>query len=497
MNAFFQQVNNATLAAFRIIFGLMILAEIGWERDARVGLIESRPVRFPYMGFEWLQPLPSGCGEPFLACLSASCVALSLGLFFRAAVVAFTLGYTWMFLLDRAYFNNHTYLICMLGGWLAVSDANRRWSLDVLMWPAIRRTTVPAWQLYGLTGQIAVAYFFGGVAKINPDWLRGEPMRYFLYQLVDTPGFSVLADRPLLPVIFAWAGMLFDLLIVPALCWRRTRLPAIVAMTCFHVMNANMFAIGIFPWLSMGAIVLFLPPGCVERVVELLSGRPERITSGSLPSLRQPLSISPPARRLIVAACIAWFGIQCLVPLRRFLLPGNSGWTREGFYFAWTMKLDHKSSFLSFHACDPTSGVCRPVDYRGDLTVVQAAWLPQQPRGIAEYARFVDARLEAENGRPVTIVCDSVASLNGRPYQYMIDPRIDVADAPLPRFSHAEWIVPLALDEPIGIYPSRDEKERRIMSLVERTRFQKGIVPPALAGKRMLNGPPAEAAEDR
>ena len=173
----FKACNNAPLAAFRFVFGLTIFTELRWEWAARVGLVEQRPIRFPYMGFEWLTLLPTGWGEPFLYSLAACCLLISLGLCFRPAAIAFTVGYTWMFLLDRAYFNNHNYLICMLGGWLAVSDAHRRWSVDAWLRPAICSTTVPTWQLAGIIGQIGVAYFFGGVAKFNPDWLRGEPMR--------------------------------------------------------------------------------------------------------------------------------------------------------------------------------------------------------------------------------------------------------------------------------------------------------------------------------
>lgn len=478
MDQLFKPINNASLAVFRILFGLLIATELRWEWAARVGLVEQRPIRFPYMGFEWLTLLPAGWGEPFLYALSACCIAISLGLCFRPAAVAFTLGYTWMFLLDRAYFNNHNYLICMLGGWLAVSDAHRRWSIDAWLRPGIRATRVPAWQLAGIIGQIGVAYFFGGVAKLNPDWLRGEPMRYFLYQLIDTPGFSVLADKPVLPVVFAWGGMLFDLFIVPALLWRRTRLAAFAAMAFFHVMNANMFSIGIFPWLSLGSLVLFLPPATVEQAVACLRlPAKAKLPQAHLPS---PQAASPLTRRLITAAFILWFVVQCLVPMRRFLLPGNVGWTREGFYFAWTMKLDQKSSFLGFQLYDHISQKWGAVNYRADLTPVQARWLPGEPRGIVEYARYLVGRQPGKHAAALTVVCDSVASLNGRPYQYMIDPTVDVAAAPLPRFRHAGWIMPLAVNAAIGRYPHAVQKDRLVMALIQQTRLGRGIMPPSV-----------------
>jgi len=481
MHQLFKPINNASLAAFRILFGLLIATELRWEWAARVELVQQRPIRFPYLGFEWLALLPTGWGEPFLYSLAACCLLISLGLCFRPAAIAFTVGYTWMFLLDRAYFNNHNYLICMLGGWLAVSDAHRRWSVDAWLRPAIRTSTVPTWQLAGIIGQIGVAYFFGGVAKINPDWLRGEPMGHFLNELAGIPVFEVFAHKPWLAVPFAWGGLLFDLFITPALLWRRTRLLAIAAMAFFHVMNANMFTIGIFPWLSMASIVLFLPPASVEHVFGLLR-RMVAVTA-----LQPVISDTPPlpqnTGRFIATGFILWFAFQCLLPLRSLLLPGPVGWTREGFYFAWTMKLDAKSTFLGFHVCDSQSGDCRSIDHNADLTPVQANWLPYEPRGIAQYARFLRRREEQTTARPVTIVCDSVAALNGRPHQYMIDPTVDVAVAPLPTFGHADWIVPLDRDAPIGNYVTATVKTKRAMRLIQEVRIVRGLFPQELQGQ--------------
>ena len=36
--------------------------------------------------------------------------------------------------------------------------------------------TIPYWQLFLFKVQVLLVYFFGGVAKINVDWLHGQPM---------------------------------------------------------------------------------------------------------------------------------------------------------------------------------------------------------------------------------------------------------------------------------------------------------------------------------
>jgi hypothetical protein len=48
--------------------------------------------------------------------------------------------------------------------------------------------------------------------------------------------------------VISWGGLLFDLSIVPALLWSKTRMVALIAAACFHVFNAMLFKIRVFPW---------------------------------------------------------------------------------------------------------------------------------------------------------------------------------------------------------------------------------------------------------
>jgi hypothetical protein len=52
-------------------------------------------------------------------------------------------------------------------------------------------TRILYWNLFILKFQVFVVYFFGRIAKINPDWLQGEPLRHWL-------------DPDELPIIDGW-----------------------------------------------------------------------------------------------------------------------------------------------------------------------------------------------------------------------------------------------------------------------------------------------------
>lgn len=467
-------ISCTQLVVFRIGFGLLCAAEILMEWSARKSWVEDRPIHFPHLGFEWLGLLPEGWGVPFLCAQLVFCLGIATGCCYRASSSFFALAYAWMLLVDRPYFNNHFYLIVLLSAWFAICNANCHLAIDAWVNPRRRTTCLPAWQLYGIIAQLGIVYFFGGLAKVNQDWLRGEPMHFFLMGAADHPILHVLANNKSLSVAMAWGGMLFDLTIIPILLWRRTRLAGFAAMILFHVLNANLFSIGIFPYLSLGTLVLFVPTKQLSRAVTLMARQAVHTQSkqgiGGSEATRAVLS------RSVAALLIVWFGLQVTVPLRRFVLPGNVGWTREGYYFAWTMMLDVKAAYLGLHLCDPETGACRPINYAKDLNWVQRRWLPGEPRGIAEYARFIAAR-EGEGMKRLAVVCDAVASLNGRPYQFMIDPAVDPSRARLPTLRHADWIVPVDRDAPIGHYLSEDSQEAIIAPMLHKVRVEQRIFP--------------------
>ena len=479
-------VDSSGLVLFRMLFGALMAVDLLDSWDWRVTMLTQRPIHFPFYGFGWLPLLPEWLAIIVQTLLIASSLCIAFGCFFRTAAFTFVLGYSYSFVIDRAYFNNHYYLICLLGLWLLLGHSNRRWSLDVLRKSIEPTNKIPQWQALGPAIQMAIPYFFGGLAKLNPDWLRGEPARYQVYQISDNPLYSFLVSQSWSGIFFAWSGLLFDLFIVPMLLWRKTRAIAICLLVFFHVTNSVMFNIGIFPWLGIAGIVLFLPPSSLTRFLHYFS-TPDNSTSDDNEHVIKTLLNSS---NIIGVFFCCWFAIQCLLPLRHYFIPGNVGWTCEGFYFAWTMKLDVKSCFLNFHICDAATGRCVSVDHHKDLTDYQQYFLPREPKGIVQYAKFLKSQAIIEGLQDPVIVCDSICSLNGRPYQYMIDPQQDPAELTIPRFFHAQWIVPLNTAAPIGNYKTLAQKNEVVMQLARQTRLDKNIWPKKLRGKKIVDVTP-------
>lgn len=420
---------------------------------------------FTYPGFGWVEPWPGvGMYLHFIA-LGILATFVALGLFYRVSVALFCLVFTYVFLLDQTFYLNHFYLIALISFLMIFVPANRVFSLDA--WWKSRSSgaagssnsgTVPAWGLWILCFQMGVVYFFGGIAKLNGDWFRGEPMTLWL-----TPyarAFSV--SEQWLGYIFSYGGLLFDLLIVPLLLWRKTREAAFLLAVGFHVANAGLFPIGVFPWFAIASTTLFLDPSWPRDAIRSLSRRseePEEDPAESAPERRVAPSRGfgglGTQRKVIVGLLAVFVAVQVLVPLRHFLYPGNVNWSNEGSRFAWHMMIrDTYVEEAVFRVENPDNGASFEVDPGYFLTDVQALRITFYPDMVLRTAHQMSDDLRAQGFEDVEIHAELDVSLNGREPQPLVDPRMDLAAQPV-SLAPAPWILPL--EEPLEVQAQRPE----------------------------------------
>src|ERR1041385_5205004 len=235
-----QPVDIAALAAFRILFGLLMFAAMvrflakGWVRELYV----EPAFHFTYPGFEWVRPWPDFWMHAHFLLLAVLALGIAVGLFYRACAVLFFLGFTYIELLDQTTYLNHYYLISLLSGLLILLPAHRVWSLDASRRPEIGAGSVPAWTLNILRFQVAVVYVFAGLAKLNADWLfKAEPLRIWLAARSDLPLIGPWLGQLWVAYAASWFGAFFDLSVVFFLMNRRTRRIAYALVVFFHVMT--------------------------------------------------------------------------------------------------------------------------------------------------------------------------------------------------------------------------------------------------------------------
>ncbi len=439
----FRSVDIAWLVYFRVAFGVLMIWEVyryfahGWIREYWI----EPTFHFTYFGFEWVRPWPGPGMYIHFVALGVLAVCLTAGLWYRAAATLFFLGFTYTFLLEQARYLNHFYLVSLLSFLMIFLPANRAFSLDARRRPAIRSATCPAWTLWLLRMQIGIVYFYGGLAKLNSDWLQGEPIRMWLARRADYAVIGPLLTQEWVVYIFTYGGLLFDLLVVPMLLWRRTRVLAFALAVAFHLTNAVIFNIGIFPWLGIAATALFFDPDWPRRLLGKL-GMP----SGDSVEAVRAVAREPTARRrerITLALVGTYVGVQLLLPLRHHLYPGNVSWTEEGHRFSWHMKLRDKRSRALFEVRDANIGVTWIVDPRDYLTSWQAGKMAGRPDMILQFGHAIARELERKGFDHLEVRARVETSLNGREQRSLIDPSVNLV-AERRTLWPAGWIVQMS-----------------------------------------------------
>jgi vitamin K-dependent gamma-carboxylase len=444
LDRLFLPVDTAVLAYFRIAFGLIMLWEVyryfdnSWITRYWVDPV----VNFPYYGFGWLRPLPGIGMELLFAGLGILAICIALGFYYRLSATLFFLGFTYSYLLEQARYLNHFYLIILLSFLLIWLPAGRVYSLDARHAAHGSIQRAPAWTLWLLRAQIGIVYFYAGLAKLNADWLQGEPMRGWLASRTDFPIIGGYFTEEWMVYAFSYGGLLLDLLIVPFLLWRRTRPFAFAAALLFHLLNAKLFSIGIFPWFMIAATAVFFDPAWPRQVIAWLGC--QCVHSVKADAKQTHASGSKP---LVVGLLGAYLLVQLLLPLRHYLYAGDPSWTEEGHRYAWHMKLRDKDAGAVFRVVDAQTGETWQVTPHDYLVSWQANKVAGNPHMIWQFARFVAEEWQKQGATEVAVYAEVMASLNGRSPQLLIDPTVDLLTQTY-SLRQSAWIVPLTT--PLG-----------------------------------------------
>ena len=452
--ALFEPVDISFLVFFRILFGGIMLWEVyryftyGWINRYFV----EPALTFTYYGFSWVKPWPGRGMYIHFVVLGLAAACMMVGFLYRIAAPVFFLAFTYFFLLDQTRYLNHFYLVCLISFLMCFLPAERAFSIDALLRRKIRSDVVPAWTLWLLRAQVGIPYFYGGIAKLNSDWIHGgEPMRTWLTPLTRMSGGHIFAADWVI-YSFVIGGLMLDLLVVPLLLWRRTRIFAFVAAIAFNLINAVIFDIGIFPWLMLGALLIYFPPDLMRRFARAFMSPGEEFgdTASVRPTTFAEGSSCPcllASQKLVAGLLATYLAVQLVLPLRHHLYPGNVSWTEEGHNFAWHMKLRTKVGEAVFTVTHPRSGQTWTVNPKDYLESHQLMKVATKPDLLLLFGHHLAEEKRREGYEDVEVRARAMVSLNGRAPQLLIDPNVDLTKEHVSLLP-ARWIVPLTT--PLG-----------------------------------------------
>ena len=450
-------VDISFLVAIRIVFGIIMLWEVyrywhaGWISEFYI-----EPVfLFKYYGFEWIQPWPGDGMYIHFAILGIAALFIALGFLYRISIIVFFLGFSYIFFLDQARYLNHFYMVLLFNFLLIFLPAHKSFSVDALIWPKSKSDKTPLWNLWILRFQMEVILIFAGIVKINSDWLQLEPLRMWLSYRDDMPIVGYFYTQDWAVAIAAYGVIILHVVGAPLLLWKRTRLIVFCIYACFHTLNHFTFSIGIFPWLTLFASLVFFDPDWprqVKAAVARFMKLPTNLlaTNESHDFERQPInyfSVKSWNRNLVMGFCTTWVLFQVLMPLRHVLYPGNVSWTEEGHRFAWQMKLRDKKGFADFAIKAPETGQQWYISPEEYLVRKQVRKMPTQPDMILQFAYFLEQEwIKKYKLKDVEIRVQNYVSLNGREPAQMINPNVDLTKIER-NLAKADWILPL--NEPL------------------------------------------------
>jgi hypothetical protein len=439
----FAPVDIASLIFFRFAFGLLMLCEV-WILRHQIAASWINPrFLFKYYGFSWVQPWGGNGLYIHWYVMGVFALFIAIGFFYRLSAALFCLSYTYFFLLDEGRYVNHAYLICLFSFLLIFVPAHRTLSLDSWLRPKIRSQTVPAWALWLFRMQMAAVYFFAGIAKIAPDWLRGEPMRTWLTHSIHSPLVDRFSHEVWAPYVASYTALLVDLLAAPLLFWRRTRVAAFCLVVVFHLLNAQFFPIGIFPWLAIAATTLFLSPSWPRQIISVF--RP-----AAAPAKLKTVKLPPKRPVLILSSAAVYTAIQILVPSAHFFYPGGIEWTYLEHHFSWQMLLRQKTTTPFFYATDPNSDETHQIKLREYMDQRQTARMGWRPDMVQQFARYLATVTLRSGPKPLKVQVRMFVSINGRKPQLFIDPNVDLV-AESRCWGRPRWL--LQIHEPLPDHP--------------------------------------------
>ncbi len=430
----FQEVDNASLVLFRMIFGFLVFAEslgaivTGWVKRT---LVEPE-FTFSLIGFEWLQPLP-GSGMYYYYSVMALCgVAIAIGFYYRFSLSVFTIMWTLSYWMQKSHYNNHYYLLILLCLFMLIVPAHAYASLDARRKNAVVGMTCPRWCLSIFKIQLWIVFTYAALNKLYPGWLEGDFIALSFAGKRNYPLIGNLLQDETLQSMVVYGGILFDLLVVYLLLWKRTRWLGFMLSLGFHLFNSAVFQIGIFPYLMIGMCVLFFEPETIRK--RFFKRKP-------VVTVQRDMTQLTARRRFVAVGFGIYFIIQILAPLRHYWFKGNAFWTEEGHRLSWRMMLRTKYGRSTFKAFHPGTDSTWVVDKTKFLSPGQRGAVSSKPDMIWQFAQYLQKHYQEQGLDSVQIKVDTSISLNGGKSHPIIDPEVDLTSVKWQPLRHSPWIL--------------------------------------------------------
>lgn len=439
----FKPVDNTGLVLFRIFLGVLIMAEaigaisIGWVHYVYI----EPTVHFPFIGFEWLIDLFAGETMLIIYSLMAICgFTIAIGFNYRTSAFLFALLWTCSYLMQKVHYNNHHYLMVLIGWIMPFVPANARLSVDARKKPSIHKFTCHNFYFVLFIGLLWILYSYASFNKIHADWLEGRPIRVWFGYKGDYRIVGPLLQESWFQKMVVYGGILFDGLVIPMLLWKRTRTYAFIIGVGFHLFNSIVFQIGVFPYLAIAFTTLFF--SATELRDFFVMKKWDK--NYDKEKVKNEVLEVPKHASLMQGSLYLFFIIMFLLPLRHNLFPGPVNWNEQGHRLSWRMMLRAKGGDVYFKIYYPKTEEFIVIKPEDEVNFSTANDIATHPDLCWQYVQVLKKR-EYEKGHldeDFMIFAYSSVRLNGRVGMPLYNSKYDMSKAKWEPFRHSEWLMP-------------------------------------------------------
>lgn len=439
----FKPIDPASLVMLRFVFGMLLISDM--LNSLFSGVIDdlaTSPVQFTYYGFQWL---PIYGGLSLIGIVVAGCIGALLftaGRYYYPGVALMTAAYAYLFLVEKSLYLNHGYLtilLCLLCFFVPMHRFGKVGKLNNSKKPML------GWHLFVFCFSMGIVYFFGGLAKINPDWLNALPLSIWLPNVNNPMLFRAVIDELWFAYFISYGGLLFDLCIVFFMLLPKTRQLAFTAAIFFHFSNHIFFNIGTFPWLSLMLTALFFPPSFPRTIPVLGKLFQKHLPYTATAELTNHNSTQH--QKYVLLGLSIFIAFHLYMPIRHHFFEGNVAWTDEAHRYSWRMMLRSKQGAGYFMVENDDGSKQERVWPRTILTSRQLRKMMTHPDMILQMSHFLRDKYADEWNESVKVFAFIQCSLNGRPRVPYINPEVDLARQEFSFFSSANYIMPFPDDQ--------------------------------------------------
>lgn len=394
-------VSSIPFSIFRLLFGILMIPQV-------LGLIPSihelanSIIVFHYPHLHWVEAYSHGLIDTLATISLGASIFFALGIFPRIAAATFMLCFGYLFLIDMSFYNNHYYLWCLLCFLFIIADTHKSYSIvDLIKKRAPKNIDLKNYTMFALL--ISIVYLYGGIVKIIPDWLQGQPMR----MLAASRGW-IYAD--FLGYFMSYMGILFDCGMAFLLWKFAKKWWVLLPYFIFHLSNYFIFNIGEFPFVMLAALAVFYP-----------------LQNYSINAIYQNAKLPFP-NKFKYYILLVFFAFQLVFPLRTWLIEGRVAWHRQGYYFSWRMMLNSQDpKYFQYRVIVPEKSHEYFVDFGKIVTFRQFMNLYNNPYAIWSLAQKLKADAQKKyNTENVQVYAKALITLNQHQEQDLIRTDIDL-----------------------------------------------------------------------